>query len=55
MYSYIYNDDDDDISFICIKIGSYRPLRSCEYICCYCYCYCYFYLVESFHPIQELR
>ena len=21
----------------------------------YCYCYCYFYLVESFHPIQELR
>ena len=20
-----------------------------------CYCYCYFNLVESFHPIQELR
>ena len=25
------------------------------YIYIYCYCYCYFYLVESFHPIQELR
>ena len=25
------------------------------YISIYCYCYCYFYLVESFHPIEELR
>ena len=23
------NNDDDDIRFICTKIGPYRPLRSC--------------------------
>ena len=28
IYIYIYNYDDD-IRFICTKIGSYRPIRSC--------------------------
>ena len=50
MYYYIIAGD----------FGAWTAYGQCEYDSLeyrsrVCYCYCYFYLVESFHPIQELK
>ena len=38
-----------------IKLKNNIVIMNYIYVSVCVYCYCYFYLVESFHPIQELR
>ena len=42
-----------DTDCVRIRLLSYFYILFNIYI--YCYYYCYFFLVESFHPIKELR